>query len=154
MRPQEHTKIVILADLGTMRAIRLSPENAPLAPHQGPAMVEELTLPTDDKNTDRPSRFPLGHDSEESKAMSPGENHHEKAENEKRRIQFLASEIEAILAQEDSMLWCLAAPAAINKRILAQLAPETLEFLGINLKSDLAHITLRELEERFLKASA
>ena len=57
MRPQEHTKIVILADLGTIRAFRLSPPTDQLAPHKGPAGIEEITLPNDEWNTDRPLRL-------------------------------------------------------------------------------------------------
>lgn len=154
MRPQQHTKTVILADLGAIRAFRLSPENDPLTPHQGPAAIEEITLPTHTRNSDRPGNFSQPADAGNSNSMNTCENHHEKEEHEKRRIKFLAKEIEALLAREADKVWCLAAPATINNRILAHLATETSEFLETNLKADLTHITLRELEERFRKTSA
>lgn len=154
MRPQEHTKIVILTDLGTFRAFRLSPKNDDtLAPHKGPAKVEELELPVEEWNSDRPGGFPQGKSVDETTSVSSGENHHEEADHEKKRIAFLAEQIENILSGEDSKLWCLAAPEAINKRLLAKLSPETREFLATNLKADLTHIPLRELEKRFLNPS-
>ena len=155
MRPQEHSKIVILTDLGTFRAFRLSPKNNDsLAPHKGPAHLEELELPNEEWKSDRPGGFPQGKSIGETTSVSPGENHHEKSDHEKKRIAFLARKIETILSHEDSRLWCLAAPEAINKRLLSKVSPETCEFLAINLKADLTHISLRELEERFLNPPA
>lgn len=152
MRPQEHTKIVILTDLGKIRAFRLSPENSALRPHQGPANVEEINLPTSEWNTDRPSLFPRSEGVESARSMSQGEHHGEKTEREKRRISFLAREIEQLLDKEDTKLWCLAAPSTINKRLLDQINPETREFLATNIKADLTRIKLHELEERFLNS--
>ena len=155
MRPQEHTKIIILADLGNLRAFRLSPQNNdPLSPHKGPANIEKIELPAEEWNSDRPGGFPQGRSVNETTAVSSGENHHEKANNEKKRIAFLAKEIETILSQEDSKLWCLAAPKAINKRLVDQITPETRKFLSTNLQADLTHISLRELEKRFLNPPA
>ena len=84
--------------------------------------------------------------------MSPGEQHHRKSELVSRRISFLAKEIERVLAEEGMQPWCLAAPSTINGRILDQVRRETREFLATNIKSNLTHITLHELEERFVNA--
>ena len=155
MSSLEHSKIVILTDLGTFRAFRLSPKDGDsLAPHQGPANIEELQLPTGEWDRDRPGGFPQGRSVGETTAVSSGENHHEKTNHEKKRIAFLAKQIESILSREDSKHWSLAAPEAINKRLLAEISPETREFLATNLKADLTHISLRELEKRFLNPPA
>lgn len=133
-----------------MRAFRLSPKNSPLNPHQGPSSIEEISLPTNERDTDRPSRFPTGRSIDESIPMSPGENHHRKTESDSRRISFLAQEIERVLVDEGMQPWCLAAPTTINDRILDQIHQETRAFLATNIKSNLTHITLHELEERFV----
>lgn len=150
MRPNEHKKTVILADLGTIRIFRVNPTGDPLTPHHGPTQIEEITLSEDRVNTDRPGRFPMGRDSSEHLGMNPGENHNEKKELEKRGIQLIAEKIEQALDSAQSKAWCLAAPASINKRIIDKLDSETRSFLMKNIDSDLTHITKRELEKRFL----
>jgi len=151
MNPQENTKTVILADLGNFRAFRLSQKNNDtLTPHKGPVNIEEFKLPDEEWDSDRPGRFSQGHSVSETNSVSSGENHHEKANQEKKRITFLAKKIETILSHEESKHWCLAAPEAINKRILVEISPEARENLSINLKADLTKISLSELEKRFL----
>lgn len=152
MKTNEHKKIVILADMGKLRAFRLSPPGTALFPHAKPEAIEEIDLPGRERDTDNVGRFPQGRSVRETAGMSPGEDHNKAGEFEKRRIGLLAREITGLLESEDPMPWCLAAPASINKRILELIPSPLRETLASNVISDLTHLPLAEIEERFLNS--
>jgi hypothetical protein len=153
MKSSEHQTTVILADMGKLRAFRLSPPGTELCSHAGPEVIAEIDLPQTQRDTDRIGRFPQGRSVPETAGMSPGENHNEQSEYEKRRIELLAMKIAELVGKEGSASWCLAAPASINKHIL-ELIPSTLrESLTSNLTADLTHLPLAEIEHRFLTQS-
>jgi hypothetical protein len=153
MNPNPDTRIVILADMGKLRAIRLSPAGTPTTPHQNPKSIEEIDLPNLERDTDRPGSFPRGAAAVETVVMSSGENHNVKREHEKRRLAKLAHEIIEILDREGPRSWCFAAPDPINTRLLSLIPPKSRKFLTANLKVDLTHAPLEEIENRFTAPS-
>jgi hypothetical protein len=150
MKANEHKKLVILADMGKLRAFRLSPHGTALSPHSKPVAIEEIDLPARERDTDNPGRFPQGRSVGQTAGMSPGEEHNKAREFEKKRIELLAGEIIGLLDSEGPMPWCLAAPASINKRILERIPPPMLHSLASNVLSDLTHLPLADIERRFL----
>ena len=153
MKTTEHKKIVILADMGKLRAFRLSPPGTALSPHARPEAIEEIDLPARQRDTDNPGRFQQGRSVQETAGMGPGEDHNKASEFEKGRIELLAREITALLDSEDPMPWCLATPASINKRILDLIPSRLRESLATNVTADLTHLPLAEIEHRFLNPS-
>ena len=150
MKTNQQSKVVILTDLGNTRAFRVFPKRTVSDPHQGPASVKEFSIPMEEVYTDQQGAFPIGNDSNESTVMSQGENHQKKNEHEKKRIHFIAQKIEEIISKEENKAWCLAAPETINKRLLERIPLEMQKSLLTNIKADLTHITLKELEQRFM----
>jgi hypothetical protein len=153
MKTNKHKKLVILADLGKLRAFRLSPPATALSPHAKPEAIEEIDLPRRERDTDNPGAFPQGRSVVETAGMSPGEDHSKAIEFEKRRIEFIAREIAELIEAEGHMPWCLAAPASINKRILELIPPLLQDALESNVTADLTHLPLADIEHRFLKQS-
>lgn len=153
MKPTEHKTTVILADMGKLRAFRLSPPGTALSPHHGPVAIREIDLPERETDTDRTGRFPQGRSVPETAGMSPGENHNEEGEYERRRIGLLARKITDLVEQEGTTSWCLAAPASINKRILELIPAPLRASLVSNIPADLTHLPLAEIEHRFLNPS-
>lgn len=153
MKTKEHKKLVILADMGKLRAFRLSPPGTALAPHAKPETIEEIDLPRRERDTDNIGRFPQGRSVGETAGMSPGEDHNKAIEFEKSRIEALAREIARLLESEGHMPWCLAAPASINKRIVELIPSKVRGSLSTNVTSDLTHLPLAEIEHRFLNPS-
>lgn len=153
MKTNERKKMVILADMGKLRAFRLSPPGTDYSPHAKPVAIEEIELPARERDTDNIGRFPQGRSVGETAGMSPGEDHNKAGEFEKRRIGLLAREITGLLEAEGSMPWCLAAPASINRRILELIPFPIRNSLTTNVIADLTHLPLAEIEHRFLHPS-
>ena len=149
MKTTTHTMIVILADMGKIRALRLHPPGSELFPHVKPGSVEEIILPCGKRDTDRPGRFPKGTPAGESCGMCPGEDHNEEMEFENRRIREIAGEITGILERENDHSWSLAAPDSINNRLVEHLPEHARESLATNIRADLTCATLAEIERRF-----
>lgn len=153
MKTNEHKKLVILADMGKLRAFRLSPPGTVYTPHAKPEAIEEIDLPARQRDTDNPGSFPQGRSVGETAGMSPGEDHNKAGEFEKRRIELLAREITGLIEAEGPTPWCLAAPASINKRLLELIPSPLLDTLASNVTADLTHLPLAEIEHRFLNPS-
>jgi len=153
MKTNEHKKLVILADMGKLRAFRLSPPGTALSPHAKPEAIEEIDLPARQRDTDNPGSFPQGRSVRETAGMSPGEDHNKAGEFEKRSIEFIAREITGLIEAEGAMPWCLAAPASINKRIFELIPPPLQDSLATNVTADLTHLPLADIEHRFLHPS-
>ena len=153
MKSNEHKKTVILADMGKIRAFRISPPGTALFPHAAPVVIEEIDFPKRERDTDRTGRFPQGRSVAEAAGMSPGEEHNEESEYERRRIELLALKIADLVEQEGTVSWCLAAPASINKQILEHIPSRLRAFLVSNVTADLTHLPLAEIERRFMRPS-
>lgn len=82
---------------------------------------------------------------------SAGEEQNLELEEEKRRIKEIAKQISNSLQNQNSKSWCLAAPKAINNKIVEHLDPHLREKLVINLHLDLTKIPDNELLEHFNK---
>lgn len=150
MKSIENQKTVILADMGKLRAYRLSLPRTSLFLHTEPVTIEEIDLPKRERDTSPVGRFPQGRSVSQTAGMSPGESHNEESEFERKRIEFLAQKITSLLEQEGAIPWCLAAPATINKQILKLIPSELLISLLSNITADLTHFSLADIEHRFL----
>ena len=153
MKPNTHKTTVILADMGKLRAFRISPPGTALSPHDGPVAIEEIKLPEMERNTDSNGRFPQGRTVSEAAGICGWENHNEEREDERRRSVLLARKISDLVAQERTASWCFAAPAAINKRILGLIPSQLRDHLVVNITADLTHLPLAEIEHRFVNSS-
>ncbi len=142
-----HTTVV-LADMEKLRIIRLSPNETEITPHAKPVIIEEMEFPK--KSQRHSGRFPQGRSVLETAGMSPGEDHDEEIEFEKRRVKLISDKITELLMREKTGFWCFAAPTSINRQIV-KLIPSSLRSSMIsNINSDLTHLKLADIENRFL----
>lgn len=80
-----------------------------------------------------------------------GEDHNIALEEERRRIKEISKQISQALHSNSCKSWYLAAPKAINNKIVELLEPSLKEKLEINLHADLTKIHDNELLEHFKK---
>lgn len=146
--------IVIIADLSSLRAFRVVPnENDPTNP-QPPPILREIEVspipgagpqPIKEIVTDQAGRFR----SDRNPGMSHGDAHGLEQEQEKRNIAELATAIERVIASENPERWSLAAPKAINARLVNRLETTFRERLSENHQADLCKQPVIEIQKRF-----
>lgn len=98
-----------------------------------------------EKVTDRKGNF------QSSRGSGSGEDHNLALEEERRRIKEIAKQISQALHSHSCKSWCLAAPKAINNKLVELLEPALKDKLEINLHADLTKIPDSELLEHFTK---
>ncbi len=112
-------KIVIVADLGHLRAFRIVPDESPggsrfHASELELAPLEEVRQPVRAVVSDQAGRFPGGQMAGNGSGMSRGEPHGIEREQERQIIKILAERIRRILLRQGACpLWNLAAPRRI-----------------------------------------
>jgi hypothetical protein len=147
-------KIVIIADMGHLRAFRFSsdPDEEPLRIHAREIEVEPLPdypQPIHDLVSDQAGRFPRGENKGTMAGMERGEAHSLEQERERRLIQGLAERINRILVEAERPKWNLAAPRSICNRLRAALDPAVRDALTRVEMVDLTKESLEDIEERF-----
>lgn len=142
-------KIIVLADLGELKAYRLSRDlTQPLPALELVADMEftETHGKFIDKYTDAAGRFPVyGHEG----PMAIGEQHDLELERERRMIKILAETIDELITREQPDYWSFAAGKEINERVLEELDPLVKARLVRNLPLDLVKAEKAELLQRF-----
>ncbi len=144
-------KLVLLADLGTLKAYKVTRDE--LHGHPRIDLVENMENVNahqriSDMVTDQAGRFGVGNGVAAGQ-MSHGENHNLKTENEKRSIELLSSRVNEIVGGSDAAHFYFAAPAQINQRVVDGFSSAVRAKMQKNLNSDLIKIDKSELLARF-----
>ncbi len=147
-------KMIVVADLGRLRAFRLAPED-PLDGGNVHAHEVEIS-PLDEQPesvhemvTDQAGRFARGSRVGRMTGMSRSEANGMLAEQEARLIKLLASRIESLAAGFGTSEWTLVAPDRICKRLESTLGAGVKDSLCQVEKADLTHASLQDIEKRF-----
>jgi hypothetical protein len=141
---------IILADLGSLRAFRVvtNINQTEITP-----ILEEIEVPPlsdppqrlSETVSDQAGRFR----SDSSPGSASGEDHGLAQEHEKRYLADVAKGINQLVTSEGAESWALAAPQAINGRLIDLLDPAVAERLRQNLKMDLCKQPILEIQKRF-----
>jgi len=153
-----NTKLIIVADLGLLRAYRQTQTTTDRQPHlkliaelKPVAAHEKLS----DQVTDQAGCFPRGSGAAGIPGdLSAAEQLHQETEQTQRLIQQLAEKINALLADGEVTHCALAASAPIHKQLLNALEPKVREKIHQVLASNLAKTNPNELLGHFEKATA
>lgn len=150
-------KLIIVADLGLLRAYREVERPQDREPHL--ELIEELTPEAaheklSDQVTDQAGRFPRGSGADITTGdLSAGERLNLDAEQSRRLISRLAETIDTLLADEAVTDCWLAASAPIHKQLLEALNPKARKKISQVLPSNLAKTDPGELREHFAKGA-
>jgi len=143
-------KMIVLADLGRVKAFRVTYDMMTSKPHL------ELVYDCEflgahgrlaDKVTDLAGRFPMSG----TPGASNGENHNLREENERRLIRMVAEKISELA--EGQRYWFLAAGEGINGRIVEHLRPEARASLIKNVPADLVKVPKQQVMDYFQTAA-
>ena len=131
-------KIVIVVDLGHFKAFRVTKAQMESSKIELIESYDSIDAhgKLSEKLSDGAGRFKRG-EGQSTAAKGYGEPHNMKIEIEKRLTKLIAKDIDSLLANEDNNEWDLAAPAAINKQIVEQLAPDVKGKLCRSINADL-----------------
>jgi len=143
-------KMIVLADLGRVKAFRLTYDMMTSKP--------QLELVCDcefleahgrltDKVTDMAGRFP----GSGTPGMSISENHNLRGETERRLIRLVAGKISELV--EGERCWFLAAGESINGRIVEHLRPGNRAALSRNVSADLVKTPKEQILDFFMTSS-
>ncbi len=147
--------LLIVADLGLLRAYRKTQDSADRQPHL--ELIEELKPESahqklSDQVTDQAGRFPRGGGSANTSGnLSAGENLNAEAEQDRQLISELAERINALLTDDTVTSCSIAISGAIHKQLLEAIAPEARAKIGKVLSSNLAKTPPGELLAHFAK---
>ena len=142
-------KLIVLADLGRLKAFRVTRDEMTSNVHV--ELAEELSFLDGqekllDKVTDRAGRFP---GSGGANGGGAGENHNLQSEMQKRLIKRLGESINDLVKREQPSIWHFAAASEINHKILDLLCPEVRSKLSKSLGNDLTKISKSEILSHF-----
>ena len=142
--------IIILADLGSIRAFRVvanvnQTEVRPVLKEMEVAALPEPPQRLGETVSDQAGRFR----SDGSPGAVSGEAHGLALEQERRCIVDLADAINSLVKSEGVEKWALAAPQPINARLVEALDSEVCDRLAQNLKTNLGKQSVLEIQERF-----
>jgi hypothetical protein len=149
------TKLIVVADLGLLRAYRVSKGRANRQPHL--ELVDELRPEVAhhriaDQLTDKPGRFAKGRGPADVQGdLSAGEQHDLVLEQRRRLIKLLAGKINALLADDSIEACSLAASAPIHLQLLDELSPTVRAKITTTLARDLTKTDPVKLPMRFMK---
>lgn len=150
-------KVIIVADLGLLRAYRQTQSATDRQPHL--KLIAELKpLVAHEKLSDRVSdqagRFPRGSGASGIPGdLSSGEQLHQEAEQNHRLILHLAEKINALLADGEVTDCALSASAPIHKQLLDALEPKARNKIHQLLAANLAKTAPNKLLGHFEKAN-
>jgi len=152
------TKLIIVADLGLLRAYRKTQTATDRQPHLEliaelkPAEAHEKRS---DQVTDQAGRFPRGSGCGGIPGdLSAGEQLQQETEQTHRLIQQLAEKIDALLADDEVTDCVLAASAPIHKQLVDALKPKARNKIRQILASNLAKTNPNDLLAHFENATA
>jgi hypothetical protein len=149
---------IIVADRGNLKAFRVEkvPNGRPPRLHLVQAFtVTEAHMKITEMNTDIAGSFPVS-----SAGASQGRHQNALAEQhidieiDRRIVRQLADHIDSILKHEQPGAWSFAAPAAINRAILAEIDQTLAKSLTDNIQADLVKIAPGGILEHFEAARA
>lgn len=149
--------LIIVADLGLLRAYRQTQNEADRQPHL--ELIEELQLASahqklSDQLTDQAGRFPRGGGAANiSGDLSAGESLNSEAEQSHRLISQLAGQINTLLAEDDVTSCSIAISGAIHNQLLEALAPKARSKIVQSLASNLTKTDPQALAEHFARAA-
>jgi Protein required for attachment to host cells len=150
-------KLIIVADLGLLRAYREVQKLGDREPHL--ELTEEFTPEAahqklSEQLTDKAGRFPRGEGATSVPGdLSAGERLNLEAEQARRLIALLAERINALVTGEAVSTCSLAVSAPIHKQLLEALSPAARAKISRVLASDLSKTRPSELPEHFAKAA-
>lgn len=147
--------LLIVADLGLLRAYHQTPNVAARPPHL--ELIEDLKLESahqklSDQLSDQAGRFPQGGGAAGVAGnLSAGESLHSEAEQSRRLISQLAGRINSLLADDDVTRCSIAISGAIHNQLLEAINPKARAKIGQVLASNLAQTDPSELHTHFEK---
>lgn len=150
--------LLIVADLGLLRAYRETQNVADRQPHL--ELIEELKLESahqklSDQLTDQAGRFPRGGGAAGiSGDLSAGESLNSEAEQSRRLISQLAGRINTLLANPEVTRCSIAISGAIHNQLLEAIDPIARAKFGQVLASNLAKTDPTELLGHFARAAS
>jgi hypothetical protein len=150
--------LIIVADLGLLRAYRETLNVADRQPHL--ELIEELKPESAhqtlfDQASDHGGRFPRGGGAANiSGNLSAGESLNSEAEQSRRLISQLAGRINALLAEDDVTRCSIAISGAIHNQLLDAIDPKARAKIGQVLASNLAKTDPSELHAHFQRQLA
>jgi hypothetical protein len=150
--------LIIVADLGLLRAYRQTQNVADRQPHL--ELIEELKLESahqklSDQLSDQAGRLPRGGGAANiSGDLSAGESLSSEAEQSRRLISQLAGRINTLLAEDDVTRCSLAVSGAIHKQLLEALDPKARAKIVQSLASNLTKTDPQALAGQFARAAA
>jgi hypothetical protein len=142
-------KLIVLADLGRLKAFRVTRDEMTSTLHV--ELAEEISFLDGqeklvNKVTDKAGRFPA---SGGNNGGGAGENHNLQSEIQKRLIKRLGEGINDLVRRENPTVWHFAAAQEINQRIVDTLCSEAKAKLSKSVGSDLTKIGKSELLSHF-----
>jgi len=140
-------KMIVLADLGRVKAFRVTPDLMTSKPQM--ELVYDCEFPDAhhrlvDIVTDMAGSFPVSG----KPGTSIGENHNLRVETERRLIRLVAEKIGDLVRGQ--RCWYLAAAENINGRIVELLTPEARSVLFKNVPADLVKTPKQEVLGHFM----
>jgi hypothetical protein len=143
-------KMIVLADLGRVKAFRVTPDEMTSKPQI--ELVYDCEFPgahhrVVDVVTDMAGSFPNGG----KPGASIGENHNMRVENERRLIRLVAEKIGDLVRGQHC--WYLAAAENINARIIELLSPDARAVLFKNVAADLVKTPKQEVLNHFMTSA-
>ncbi len=134
-------KIIILADLGRVKAFRVTPDMMTAKPQL--ELVQDCEFPAAhqrmvDRVSDQAGSFTTGG----RPGSSISENHNLRGETERRLIQLIAEKIGELV--QGQRCWYLAAGENINARIVEQLSSEAKAALYKNIPAHWSRLPSRK----------
>lgn len=146
-------KIVVVTDLGSLKAYRLANGQPGVSPRL--ELIEELQLndahqKLTDKVSDQGGRFGRGG---AGAGAGVGERHNIELEHRKRLIKQLAEKLGALLRKPGVEGCYLAASKEINHAITEALDPQLRAKVAKNIAADLTKLGKTELLERMVAAN-
>lgn len=150
--------LLIVADLGLLRAYRETQSIADRQPHL--ELIEELKPESahqklSDQVTDQAGRFPRGGGGANIPGdLSAGESLNTEAEQDRRLMNQLAGRINALLADDAVTRCSIAISGAIHNQLLEAIDPKARAKIGQVLASNLAKTDPSELHAHFARAAS
>ena len=152
--------VIIVADLGRLKAYRIvvtegtDPHETMQVSHVNPVRTEKRAVHLElinereyvdahhrvsEEMSDKPGRFDV----------STGEAHHMLLEKDRRGLETIAGDINALISREAPETWYLAFPKETNGQLTGMLDTQVVKSLAGNLAKDLAQTPKEELLSHF-----
>ena len=149
-------KLVILADLGRVRALKVIEAGFDPAEQTHLSEIDEVAVEfhrpsLHETVTDQAGRFAHGGPLDRRQGMSYGEEHELEAEIELQAIHRIAQRIGEIVRRAGNPAWRLVAPRQVLHQVQAALPPDVAAALARTDGADLTGHRLEDLEHRFLQ---